>query len=191
MKKIYVSVLTISFCFILQNGFGQNSQNDSLLHTGAKMFLLNVLKDLEPDMNSRIEDSLCLAWIPLDTIKARVKKSSSCINNQTGELDLSLLNTNSTGFEKYTYRIDSCCTRELEKNIFYLRVNLAYKDSLEHGRIRPFLYGYLWYKIWFDGDRYWLIPGHHTNDICIDLLWMKYNPRSGGMRYFDRHTPPW
>lgn len=173
--------MTILFVSIGNNCTGQNSQNDSLIYNGAKSFLLVVLKTLEPQWSNRNEDSICRAFVPKDTLTARLKRSYC---NPSG----GSLNPNSPAFEDFIYKIDSSCTRKIEKNIFYFRINLANRDPQKYNYQKPYVSGYIWYKVWFDGKKYWLIPGHHSIDVCIDFLWISI---PGGMFYYTRELPPW
>jgi hypothetical protein len=156
-------------------------QNDTATFNDAKSFLVTVIKTLEPQGGRRNEDSICRIFVPLDTLKDRTERSGC-------NIETNHLNTNSIAFEDFIYRIDSSCTRNTEKNTIYFRVNLASKDPVKHGNQKPFVSGYVWYKIWFDGKKYWLIPGHHNIDVCIDFLWM---PVQGGMFYYTREMAPW
>jgi hypothetical protein len=143
-----------------------NPHNDSSLYYGAKSFMLHVLKALEPPREKRNEDSICRAFIPIDTLTARIRNAEDqCIERFKNNT----LDSNAPAFGEMTYEIDSSShISTIEKSVFYFRVNLSFKQHI-YGK--PYGRGFAWYKIWFDGKKYWLIPGHYYIDVCLDFIW--------------------
>ena len=170
------------------NNIGQiNAQNDSSLFYGAKSFMLHLLKTLEPQRNLRNEDSICRTFVPMDTLIDRLSKTGAhCISR----LNSNSLSTNLPAFEDFIYKIDSSCTRKIEPNIFYFRMYIENKDPIKYGYQKPFGYGYLWFKILFDGNKYWLIPGHANGDVCLGFNWMNCTYESFSQDMFP-WTPCW
>jgi hypothetical protein len=184
IKTIFI--LTIFFVLNGQFSVSQNIIKDTIAFNGAKTFIQYVLKTLEPQGNKRNEDSICRTFVPTDTILSRLNYSvlhpENYLNlNKYPEYRLS---TNSPVFSQYNYRLDSACSRPIEKNVYYFRVNCTFKNYNVHGRESDTFY--LWYKIWFDGKKYWLIPGHHYTDVTIDFAWTTYNNQ-----FYTKGMAPW
>lgn len=153
------------------------AQQDSSLNKGAKSFMLVVLKSLTDKRN---DDSLCKVFVPMDVLRARTMSGQTFCN-----VDSNNLTINSIAYNKYEYAIDSICVRPIEKNTFYFRVKTNYcmpKSNLYKD------YLYQWFKIWYDGKRYWLIPGEHVQDVCIDFDWRMF-PCEFGYNQFRNRGP--